>query len=607
MTKRILTFIAGMTAALNMAAEDLPAIANIYARPHQSLNGKWSYIVDPLENGYYDYRLKPMEKTGFFENRKQTSPDQLVEYNFDTSPQMEIPSDWNSKDEQLFMYEGTVWFKRDFRLDRTPGKRYILYFGAVNYEAKVWVNGKKAGEHTGGYTPFNFDITDLVSDGDNFVVVKADDKRAKDNVPTVNMDWWNYGGITRDVLIAELDDTYIADYSISLDGNSTSRISGWIQLNNEIAGKDIILEIPELGISEKCITDSSGQAAFSVRAKPALWSPDNPKLYDIVLRYEDSDIRDMIGFRTISTSGKQILLNGEPVFLKGISIHEEAPFRSGRAWSPEDAATLLGWAKELGCNYVRLAHYPHNEHMVRTAEKLGLMVWSEIPVYWTISWNNPGTYANAENQLTEMIRRDRNRCSVIIWSIANETPHGEARDRFLSSLSLKARELDPSRLISMAMEVTRADNGVNTLDDNMNEYVDIISFNQYVGWYRNTLEEARTMKWVIPYDKPVIISEFGGGAQAGLHGEVNARFTEEYQEELYIRNLEMLDKIDGLAGLSPWILMDFRSPRRQLPYIQDFYNRKGLISDWGLRKKAFFIVQEYYGEKRPETPDDAGK
>ena len=133
-------------------------------------------------------------------------------------------------------------------------------------------------------------------------------------------------------------------------------------------------------------------------------------------------VRDSIGFRTIETRGTQILLNGKPIFLRGISMHEEAPIRGGRAFSQEDAETLLGWASELGCNFVRLTHYPHSENMTRLADRMGLMVWSEIPVYWDIDWENPATLQNAENQLRDMIARDHNRASVVFWSLSNETP-----------------------------------------------------------------------------------------------------------------------------------------------------------------------------------------
>ena len=316
------------------------------------------------------------------------------------------------------------------------------------------------------------------------------------------------------------------------------------------------------------------------------------------LTCETDAVTDRIGFRTIATEGTKILLNGEPVFCKGVSIHEEMPYSaSGRASSEEHARTLLGWAKEMGCNFVRLAHYPHNEHMVRVAEEMGLMVWSEIPVYWTIQFENPETYANAEAQLADMITRDRNRANVIIWSVANETPHGAARLEFLKKLIAKTREMDPTRLVSAAMEKDNIDAVTVTVKDELVDYVDLISFNQYVGWYDGSSEKCDRMNWVFDVKKPVFISEFGGGAVYGRHGDVSERFTEEYQEDLYQRSVDMLDRIEGLAGTTPWILKDFRSPRRQLVGIQDDFNRKGLISDQGGKKKAFFVMKRWYESK----------
>lgn len=580
-------------------AQEVPLLTNVFARNNINLNGKWNYVVDPLENGYYDYRLKPFQTNGFFEN-KTFKTSELQEYNLNTSATMDIPSDWNTKDDRLFFYEGTVWFKKDFEYKKSAGIKGILYFGAVNYDAKVYVNGKLVGTHVGGYTPFNFDVTDVLVDGNNFVVVKVDNKRHKDNVPTVNMDWWNYGGITRDVVLSQVPNTYIEDYLVQLDKTKEGVISGWVKLNAAVANQSVTISIAELKIKKQVVTNANGMAKFEVKAKPVLWTPESPKLYNVTVSKSDENIEDTIGFRTIQTKGKEILLNGKKVFLRGISIHEEAPFRQGRAWSKEDAVTLLTWAKELGCNYVRLAHYPHNETMVREAERMGLMVWSEVPVYWTISWTNADTYNNAERQLNDMIYRDKNRCAVVIWSIANETPHGDDRDIFLTKLAKYARQKDNTRLISMAMEVTKSPNNVNTLNDNMNEYVDIISFNQYLGWYRGTNESCKLMQWVIPYNKPVIVSEFGGEALQGLHGDKTERWNEEYQEELYIQNTQMLDRIDGLAGVSPWILVDFRSPRRQLPVIQDFFNRKGLISSAGIKKKAFFVMKDWYEKKKEE-------
>jgi beta-glucuronidase len=311
---------------------------------------------------------------------------------------------------------------------------------------------------------------------------------------------------------------------------------------------------------------------------------------------DKEQLQDQIGFRSISTQNDNILLNGEPIFLKGISLHEESPITKGRANTVEDAKKVLDWIKEMGGNYVRLAHYPHNEHIVRLADEMGILVWEENPVYWTIQWKNPETFNNAANQLEEMIFRDKNRASVIIWSMANETPVSEARNQFLSELIEKARFLDPTRLISAALEQSNSKNDPNIkiIDDPMAELVDVLSFNQYMGWYVGTPEICRDIQWNITQNKPVIISEFGGGAKQGLHGDKSTRWTEEYQEFLYQENLEMLSKIKQLRGMSPWILVDFRSPRRPLPKIQDDYNRKGLISEDGTKKKAFWVLKEYY-------------
>jgi len=584
------------------ANHEVPLIQNVQAYESLSLNGEWNYIIDVQEEGYYDYRMNPT-RWGFFQNAKPQRPEDLIEYDFDKSPTMHIPGDWNTQDERLFFYEGTVWFKKNFQVKKEENVRHLLYFGAANYDCRVWVNTKEAGHHIGGFTPFNYDVTDLLKEGENVVIVKVDNKRHAEDVPTQIFDWWNYGGITRDVRLVKVEPVYLEDYSLQLQKADTKakvrQIDFSARMNKKEAGHKVVVFIPELKLEQQLTTDAEGKVSGTLKVstkKLALWSPETPKRYRVKISLDTSTINDEIGFRTIETRDKQILLNGQPIFLKGISIHNEKPNGGGRANSAEDARTLLGWAKELGCNFVRLAHYPHHEEMVREAEKMGILVWSEIPVYWTIAWKNPKTYENARNQLRDMIARDHNRANIIIWSIANETPHSPERDAFLGNLAQYARSLDNTRLISMAMEVTGASNYVNRLNDNMNQYVDVVSFNQYIGWYRD-VNDAPKMKWEIPYNKPVIVSEFGGGAKYGYHGAKNQRWTEEFQENLYRENIAMLEKIDGLSGTTPWILKDFRSPRRVLPDVQDYYNRKGLYSDKGEKKKAFYVLKQWYENK----------
>lgn len=579
-------------------------LTNTFSRTVTSLNGKWKYIVDPYENGYYNYRYQPFDeqdnpsRSAFFMNATAEDKQDRIEYNFEKSDDIIVPGDWNTQKEKLYYYEGTVWYKKSFDYILDENRRLFLYFGAVNYKAEVYLNGKKLGTHIGGFTPFNFEITDIVKSNENFLVVKVDNKRKKEGVPTLNTDWWNYGGITRDVKLIETNAEFIYDYSIQLSKEQSDVINGTISLDGKnTSRREISVNIPELNLNRELITDEKGTASFTFEGvKLSYWSPENPKLYDVEISFGNEIIPDKIGFRSIATSGADILLNDNPIFLKGISIHEESPLTGGRASSWEDAEKLLGWAKELGCNFVRLAHYPHNEYMVKVADEIGILVWEEIPVYWTIDWGNPETYQTAENQLTEVITRDKNRASVIIWSMANETPHSDARNLFLNNLAKKTRNLDPTRLISAALEQRSLEGkpNVRTIDDPFAETVDILSFNVYIGWYDGRPDRCDKIDWHINLGKPVIISEFGGGAKYGLHGDKDEIWTEEFQEEIYIKNLEMLKRIKDLRGMSPWILADFRSPRRVLPEIQDDYNRKGLLSEKGEKKKAFYILQEFY-------------
>jgi beta-glucuronidase len=215
-----------------------------------------------------------------------------------------------------------------------------------------------------------------------------------------------------------------------------------------------------------------------------------------------------------------------------------------------------------------------------------------------IAWENADTLANARRQLAESIGRDKNRASVVLWSVANETPVTAERNVFLKTLIDDARALDPTRLVTAAL-MHRAVADTQVVDDPLGEWLDVIGCNEYIGWYGEAPPEyAERVTWESRYGKPLIMSEFGADARFGRHGEEDARWTEEYQEKLYRHTLVMLKRIRFLRGMSPWILMDFRSPRRPLPGIQDYFNRKGLVSERGEKKKAFFVMQRFYTELR---------
>jgi len=582
-----------------------PLIQNINGRETTSLDGQWQAIVDPYDVGGIDYRGQLLKgNSAFYKNYKPKSGSDLVEYDFDTSGQLAVPGDWNTQRESLLFYEGSVWYKRSFDYVKAPNKRLFVHFGAANYLADVFLNGEMLGRHEGGFTPFDLEITDRARPQGNFLVLRVNNTRERGNVPTVNTDWWNYGGITRPVTLVELPDTFIQDYSIQLEKGSTHHVEGWLQLNGSQLEQEVAIRIPEAGITKRVHTDSKGRADFSFDADLTCWSPENPKLYRVEIASATDHVADLIGFRSIEVHGTDILLNGKPVFLRGIDIHEEAPTRPGRAWSEDDARTLLGWVKELGGNFVRLAHYPHNEAMLRMADQMGVMVWGEVPVYWTIQWENPDTLHNAENQLHEMITRDHNRAALIIYSVGNETPIGDARNHFLRQLIHDAHAADPTRLVSAALQAEEtSENGrfKIQIDDPIADDLDVLGNNEYIGWYVHRPEDADITDWVSKYNKPLIMSEFGGAALFGYHGDAQTRWTEEYQANLYQHQIAMLKRISFLRGTTPWILKDFRSPRRTLPRMQDYFNRKGLVNEHGEKKKAFFVLQKFYHDMQSAT------
>jgi beta-glucuronidase len=577
-----------------MLTGNTTVLADVDHRKSISLDGEWHTIVDPYFSGLYSFHHQ-IKSDGFFQNYHakgdETGP---VEYDFAKSPTLKVPGDWNTQRPDLFVYEGPVWYQRDFDYTPKPGTKVFLHIGAANYKSWFWVNGKAICTHEGGFTAFDCDATAALHAGANFVVAAVEDQRQPDGVPTLETDWWNYGGLTRDVSLVETPERYIDDYDLHLDRATRSRVEGWVHVAGAAEGTPVTVAIGELHASVTATTAADGRAAIALAVPGvSLWSPENPKLYNVFLKAGEDALVDPMGFRTVETRGTEILLNGKPVFLKGISIHAEAPYRTGRAYSQQDVDTLLGWAHELGCNFVRLAHYPHDQRMTRTADRMGILVWSEIPTYWAIQFDNPVVLAKAESQLTEAIRRDRDKASIILWSVANETPNTAARTKFLTTLVGDAHALDGSRLVTAALLV-RGEGTTKIIDDPLGKVLDVIGANEYIGWYEQRPETAEVTNWDIRYQKPLIISEFGGGAKYGLHGPETQRWTEEYEASIYKHQLVMLNKIPQLRGTTPWILMDFRSPNRLLPGVQDDFNRKGLISEKGEKKQAFFVLQKAY-------------
>ena len=579
-----------------------------------SLNGDWHYLVDqaPARDLYTD--TGAINDHGYAMNTHPniSSGPHNEEYDFATAPTLKVPGDWNTQDPRLFNYEGVLWYQRDFDAQPKPGTRTFLHVGAANYRSHVWVNQKRVCDHEGGFTPFDCEVTAALHPGSNFVVIAVDAARLVDGIPSVGYDWFNYGGLTRDVSLVTVPTAFIDDYDVHLahgpawqPGNT--ELSGYVHVLNARAGTPVTLDIPEAGVHAALRTEANGRASFDVRAgKLTLWSPETPKLYKVALSSgtgeQQDKLIDDIGFRDVRVDGTRILLNGKPVFLQGVNVHAEAPLRGGRVDNDQDVAILFGYLKDLNANFARLCHYPHDERMTRAADRDGIMIWSEIPNWQHISFDKPEVYVKDVKMLSEMIRRDRNKASVILWSVSNETGNNPTRTKFLTDLASEARSLDSTRLITSALNSEHVSGETAVLDDSLTKVLDVVGVNEYIGWYGGAPQDADAMHWTLP-EKPVIMSEFGAEAKAGNHGPDTQRWTEEQQADLYRHQLVMFSKIPQLRGITPWVLMDFRSTTRNIPRLQDGYNRKGLISEDGARKEAFRVLQKAYQDNSVGRPD----
>ena len=550
-------------------------------RKKESLNGYWHYAIDQ-----YDTCVRQkwyIERK--YDNRGFSLP---VDYSFDEWPVMKLPACWNTVDPQFLLYESSMVFTRTFLYVPEKDEKVFLRVGAANYILRVFLNGQYIGMHRGGSTPAYMDVSEALAK-ENRIIIQVDASRRPEQIPPENTDWFNYGGVYRDIELIRVPGIYIKSFRTELVPDGTFKnIRVEIKMSEPV-DTTATVTIPELGISQE-IKVSGGAGNIVIECEPDLWTPENPVLYDIEATCLDDIVSDRVGFREIRVSGREILLNGKSIFLKGISCHEDSVI-NGKALNDEERKENIRIAKELGCNFMRVAHYPHHENMAKLVDEMGLLLWEEIPVYWAVRFSREGTYSDAENQLKELITRDYNRASVIIWSVGNENADSDERLAFMKGLADCAHTMDKTRLVSAACLV---DGDGNKIADRLAEYLDIIGVNEYCGWYTPDFSALPDLMKNSNPDKPVIITEFGADALSGHHGTISDKGTEECQEYVYERQTKVLGSIDYIKGMTPWILYDFRCPRRTSS-IQKYYNRKGLLSeDKKYRKPAFFVLQRFY-------------
>ena len=555
-----------------------------FDRARESLSGPWHFTPDPyntcLRKRFFE------EKTRDAEGRPTP-----VDFDLDAWPTVQVPGCWNCQSERYALYEGAAVYARTLDYaPQAPGERVFLRVGAANYACRVFLNGRLLARHEGGFTPFCVELTDALRPH-NRLILQVDDARDARQVPSLNYDWFNYGGLTREVSLLRVPALFIQDAFFALSPDSDERIDVRVRLSGARGGERVEVSLPELGARVTHTAAPDGTACGQLAARPQRWSPDAPVLYDAAVACEGDQVQDRVGFRRVEARGRRILLNGEEVFLRGVCCHEEAPGK-GRTLTEAEARQVLLDAKALGCNAMRLTHYPHSEQMARLADELGMLLWEEIPVYWAIAFSDAQTEACARRQMEELILRDRNRASVILWSVGNENPDTQERLDFMAGLARLCRRLDTTRLTTAACLV---DVDEMRVCDRLAEVVDVVAFNEYYGWYYRDYAPLAQILRDTRLEKPLIISETGAGARVGLHGGDEELYTEEHQAKVYEKQLEIAD--GHVQGFFPWILYDFRSPIR-LNAVQEGFNRKGLIADdHRTRKLAFGVVRRYYEAK----------
>ena len=582
---------------------DSNGIVNASGRPTESLNGRWNFGAD-----WYD----TCRRAKWFQEEASDAAGRPMplDWDWEAWERMTVPSCWNMEREELHYFEGSGVYTRTFRyVPETEGERAFLRFEGASYRASVFLNGTFLGTHDGASTPFCAEITGAAK-AENRIIVVVEARKRSDRVPMDNTDWFNYGGLYRDVILLRTPRVFIKDWFLRLVPDGTF---GTVELDVQVAAAagtsgaadgEARLRIAELGV-DAAFPVRGGSGKLRLAVKPELWSPEKPKLYEVEVTFAQTSgaaagpgssasaadsVRDKVGFREIRVEGRNILLNGKPIFLKGVCVHEDH-YLTGKTTDEATIRSTIAHLKEMNGYFLRLAHYPHDGRFARIADEEGVLLWEEVPVYWAIAFDNAATYADAENQLAELVLRDRNRASVVIWSVGNENADTDARLSFMSRLAAAARDLDGTRPISAACLINHEKLAIQ---DRLVDSLDIIGINEYYGWYDPDFSKLPRILANSDPSKPVIITEFGGDARLGERGTVDDLWTEDKQKRLYEKQVEVISSCPYIKGTTPWILYDFRCPRRLNRY-QELFNRKGLI-DAGrkVKKPAFDVMAAFY-------------
>ena len=521
-----------------------------------------------------------------------------------------VPSCWNNE-LRLLNYEGLAWYEKKFI---TNGGTLRLEFGSVMTKADVWLDGKYVGEHYGAFTQFEFIVND-VTEGEHTLVVRADSRIDALSFPQRYTDWFNYGGIARDVEANELKGICIllnkVENTLSEDLKSAT-VNSVLELYN--ANKDactskVSIAVGDTVIYEDTVTLNGYEKKTIVTPKVALeniepWSTKAPKLYTVVAKTETDDLIDKIGFRKIEVKDNNILLNGEHVEFLGVNRHEEHP-DWGFAFPAKLMKRDIDLMLDMGCNSVRGSHYPNSQIFVDMLDEKGIMFWSEIPMWGCgfseDSLKNEALMEKGFNMHKEMIRYYYNHPCIVIWGMHNEIPTYSPNSYPISEKWSKfLRENGGNRLITHASNHPMLDNDM--------DFDDIISINIYHGWYRYGGYDGIWQDWNKMIEqfgarriekgwenKPVIMSEFGAAALAGYHTPFDTvKWSEEYQRDLFEYTIELFHNTPYMRGTFPWQFANIRtSPSMDINRVR-YFNNKGIVDEYRNPKNAYFKIKELY-------------
>ena len=608
------------------AAQDVPSRETLYEDGPTNrllMGGQWLFRLDPGNAGLGQNFQRQVDTAG---------------WNATT-----IPNAWNAGDESPESMRGTIgWYRKDFKLPSAKSRfDYTLRFESVNYRSRVWINGKPIGTNRGAYIPFELRIprSALNRSGTNRLVIRVENVRkpfdlppsgfTRTSVPTGG--WWNYGGMLREVYLRQIDRvdfntvqvlpdlpcrTCAATMRFRVTVRNASNKAQKVRLTGRFGSQAVRFKRSSVGAGRFATYTASVRVG-----RPKLWSPKAPNLYSVRLDLRAGDDRVASyklksGIRSVKVIGGKLHLNGLPVNIRGVSIHEDDR-KLGFAINNQIRESFVNEAKAVGATMLR-SHYPLHPYTHELADRQGMLIWSEIPMYAikTRFLKSEIVRKTGANELRENILANGNHPSVVTWSVGNELSSrpGPVQGDYLRRATRQAKALDPTRPVSYAVAGYPAA-GCQT------EYapLDILGINEYFGWYpgpngqiadRTVLSEYLDGVRSCYPNKAIMITEFG--AEANRNGPVEEKGTFEYQQDFVNYHLGVYNTKPWLSGALYWTLKEFRvrpewdggNPRPQAPIHQ-----KAVINYDGVRKPAFTDLQrnylstdQYPGDGAPPAP-----